>query len=80
MAKDLLDLHGFRVDEVWPALDKFLRRAEEQGLKSVRVMTGKGKGLVREEAVKALKLGGFPFKPEKLQNGQTNDGVLVVYL
>jgi hypothetical protein len=80
MAKDLLDLHGKRVEEVWPLVDRFLRRAEELSLKQVRIMTGKGTGKVREETVKALRLGGFPFKPEKLPNGSVNEGVLVVLL
>lgn len=80
MAKDLLDLHGHRIEEVWPKLDRFLRDAEAAGLSQVRVMTGKGTGKVREEALKALKMGGFPHKPEKLKDGRTNDGVFVVYL
>ncbi|MBL7714325.1 MAG: Smr/MutS family protein [Bdellovibrionales bacterium] len=80
MPKDLLDLHGHRVEEVWPKLDRFLRDAEAAGLEQVRIMTGKGTGKVREETLKALKMGGFPYKPEKLKNGSTNDGVWVVYL
>ena len=75
-----LDLHGYRVEEVWPALDRFIRKSQDQGLESVRVMTGKGTGKVRDEALRALKLGGFPHKPEKLSNGTTNDGVWVVWI
>ncbi len=80
MARDLLDLHGCRVEDVWPRIDRFLRDAEVSDLSQVRIMTGKGTGKVREETIKALKLGGFPFKPEKLKDGRVNDGVLVVYL
>ncbi len=80
MAHDLLDLHGRKVDEVWPLLDKFLREAEAQGLKQVRIMTGKGTGKVREEALRGLKFGGYAPKPEKLKNGTINDGVFLVYL
>ncbi len=80
MAKDLLDLHGHKVEDVWPALDKFLRQAQDQGLSQVRVMTGKGTGKVRAETLRALKLGGFPHKAERLKNGQTNDGVWLVFL
>lgn len=42
-------------------------------------MTGKGTGKIRDEALKALKLGGYPYKPEKLRDGRTNDGVWIVY-
>jgi dsDNA-specific endonuclease/ATPase MutS2 len=79
MAKDLLDLHGKRVEEVWPLIDRFLRAASDAGLKQGRIMTGKGTGKVRDETLKALKLGGFPYKPEKLKDGRVNDGVWVVY-
>ncbi|MFL5812014.1 MAG: Smr/MutS family protein [Bdellovibrionia bacterium] len=79
MASDLLDLHGCRVEEVWPRIDRFLRHAETCGLKQGRIMTGKGTGKVREEALKALKLGGYTYKPEKLKDGRTNDGVWIVY-
>ena len=79
MARDLLDLHGCSIEEVWPRIDRFLRQAETLGLKQARIMTGKGTGKVREEALKALKLGGFPHKPEKLKDGRVNDGVWVVY-
>jgi dsDNA-specific endonuclease/ATPase MutS2 len=80
MAQDLLDLHGFRVEEVWPRVDRFLRDAEASGLKQIRIMTGKGTGKVRDETLKALKLGGFPYKAEKLKDGRINDGVWIVYL
>ena len=80
MAKHLLDLHGCRVEEVWERIDKFLRQAEKLDLAEVRIMTGKGMGKVREETLKALRLGGFPHKPEKLPDGRLNDGVWIVYL
>jgi len=79
MPHDLLDLHGCRVEDVWPRVDKFLQEAAAQGLKQGRIMTGKGTGKVREETLKALKLGGFVYKPEKLKDGRVNDGVWIVY-
>jgi dsDNA-specific endonuclease/ATPase MutS2 len=79
MARDLLDLHGRRVEEVWPLVDRFLQDAAASGLKQGRIMTGKGTGKVRDETLKALKMGGFTYKPEKLKNGKTNDGVWVIY-
>lgn len=80
MARDLLDLHGCRVEEVWALVDRFLVAAQANDLKQIRIMTGKGTGKVREETLKALKLGGFIYKPEKLKDGQINDGVWIVYL
>ena len=69
MARDLLDLHGCKIEDVWPRIDRFLRDAEAKELKQVRIMTGKGTGKVREATLKALKLGGYPHKAEKLANG-----------
>jgi hypothetical protein len=43
-------------------------------------MTGKGTGAVKKAVCAYLKLGGFPFKPEKMSNGKDNDGVLVIFL
>jgi DNA-nicking Smr family endonuclease len=73
-----LDLHGFVVDDVFDAIDRFIRK--NSSAPRVRVMTGKGKGLVRKKAEEYLRLGGFPFQVEKLDNGKPNDGVLVVFL
>lgn len=39
-----LDLHGMTQDEAHRALDFFLARAHEEGLRSVLVITGKGGG------------------------------------
>ena len=75
-----LDLHGYRTDEVFDALDTFLIKASKQGQSKVRVMTGKGKGLVASEAKRYLQSANYPFHFEKLENGKTNDGVLVVIL
>jgi DNA-nicking Smr family endonuclease len=75
-----LDLHGFKKDEVFDALDAFIVRAQNQSKPRVRVMTGKGKGIVAAEAKRYLKSGGYPFVSEKMENGKNNDGVLVVIL
>jgi len=80
MAKDLLDLHGCKIDDVWPKVDRFIRDAQEAGIKTVKIMPGKGTGKVREEMSKALKMGGFPFKPDKSGDGKINEGVFLVYL
>lgn len=80
MAKDLLDLHGFKSDEVEDAVDKFLMRVNDLGLTRARIMTGKGTGTVQKIVTHYLKLGGYHWAYEKLPNGKNNEGVLVVFL
>lgn len=74
----LLDLHGQRLEGLEDRVDRFLMKAHQDGLSSVRIMTGKGSGQVRAAVQKYLKLGGYPFRFEKLSNGQDNEGVLIV--
>lgn len=76
----LLDLHGFRKDEVFDAVDRFLVQAMKKGQKRVRVMTGKGTGEVKKTVIEYLRLGGYPFEIEKMENGSRNEGVLIVIL
>jgi dsDNA-specific endonuclease/ATPase MutS2 len=79
MAKDLLDLHGCRAEDVIDRVDRFLVKANNLGLERIRIMTGKGKGIVQKTVIDYLKLGGFPWQFEK--NGKNvNEGVLVVFL
>ncbi len=73
----LLDLHGLSIDQVYDAIDRFLRK--HQNTKTVHIMTGKGKGLVKKETEQYLKQAGYPFKPLRLENGKINPGVLVVF-
>lgn len=73
-----LDLHGFKTESVTDAVDKFLTRNSSQA--RVRIMTGKGTGAVQKAVVTYLKLGGFPWEFERLDNGKRNEGVLVVIL
>jgi dsDNA-specific endonuclease/ATPase MutS2 len=80
MAKDTLDLHGFRADEVEDAVDKFLMKVNELGLERARIMTGKGTGTVQKIVKAYLKAANYPFKYEKLPNGKDNEGVLVIYI
>ncbi len=79
MAKDLLDLHGCREEEVIDRVDRFIMKANELGLTRVRIMTGKGKGIVQRSVIEYLKLGRFPWQFEK-NKGTVNEGVLVVFL
>ena len=80
MAKDLLDLHGFKGEDVEDAIDKFLIRISSAGLQRARIMTGKGTGTVKKIAIQYLKLAGYQWSYEKLANGQNNEGVLVIFL
>jgi len=79
VAKDTLDIHGYRGDEVEDAVDKFLMKINELGLTRARIVTGKGTGTVQKIVKAYLKKAGYPFKYEKLDNGKENEGVLVIF-
>jgi dsDNA-specific endonuclease/ATPase MutS2 len=80
MAKDLLDLHAFVVDDVIDAVDSFIMRVNGANLKRARIMTGKGTGKVQKAVIQYLKQAGYPWQYEKLSSGKTNEGVLVIFL
>jgi DNA-nicking Smr family endonuclease len=80
MAKDLLDLHGYKAEDVEAAIDKFLMEVSKSQLKRARIMTGKGTGTVKAIAIRYLKLAGYPWSYEKLPNGKPNEGCLVLFL
>lgn len=73
-----LDLHGYKTDEVFDAVEAFLSRYAEA--KQVRIMHGKGTGAVRAKVLEYLKLARYPSRPERLANGQVNEGVLIVFM
>ena len=73
-----LDLHGFKKDDVVDAVDKFIMKHHHR--ERVRIMPGKGAGIVRQEVVRYLKQGGYPWAHEELPSGDKNTGVLVVFL
>lgn len=75
-----LDLHGLRAEEVFDAVDRFLRNPKVQNCKSARIMPGKGKGIVRQKLIEYLRLGGYPWSYEKDTKGNTNEGVIVVHM
>ncbi len=74
MAKDFLDLHGFKADQVEEAIDRFLMQLSNSNLKKARIMTGKGTGTVKSIAIKYLKMAGYAWYYEKLSNGKSNEG------
>lgn len=80
MSKNLLDLHGFKTDEVEDAVDRFLMKASGASWKTARIMTGKGTGAVKSVVIKYLKLANYQWAYEKLPNGKNNEGCLVVFI
>jgi DNA-nicking Smr family endonuclease len=76
----LLDLHGYKVEDVADAVDRFLVQSQRKGSPRVRIMTGKGTGQVKKAVMEYLKLGGYPYEFERMENGARNEGVLVVIL
>jgi DNA-nicking Smr family endonuclease len=75
-----LDLHGFKVEQVYDAIDRFLRQAEAGGAVKVRIITGIGTGKVKEKALAYLREANYSAKADVMGNGQTNDGSFIVYL
>lgn len=75
-----IDLHGYKTDEVYDALDAFLLKASQAGHPRAQIITGKGKGLVLAETQKYLKQAGYSFQFERLANGSQNEGVLIVFV
>jgi len=80
MAKDLLDLHGFKGEDVESAVDNFLVQIGQSNLKRARIMTGKGTGTVQKITISYLKKAGYPWAYEKLPSGKDNTGIIVLFL
>ena len=51
---DEIDLHGLTVDEALPKLDSFLHTAFRAGYYQVRIVHGKGSGILRREVDRYL--------------------------
>lgn len=80
MAKDILDLHGFKTEEVEDAIDQFLVKLSKTSLKQAKILTGKGTGKVQAVTIKYLKMAGYQWSFEKLPNGKSNEGCLILHL
>lgn len=80
MAKKLLDLHGYKAENVESAIDQFLMELSQSNLKQAKIMTGKGSGKVQTITIKYLKLAGYHWSFEKLANGKNNEGCLIIHL
>lgn len=48
-SRQVLDLHGLSADQGKRALQQFVQEAFDAGLRSILVITGKGKGILRHE-------------------------------
>jgi len=53
--EDTLDLHPFQPREVEPLLDDYLQAAHEKGFREVRIIHGKGQGVLRQRVHVMLK-------------------------
>lgn len=73
-----LDLHGYKVDQVYDAVDKFIMK--HQNKSRLRIMPGKGTGVVRKELISYLKQGQFPWEYELMDNGSRNTGSVIVIM
>ena len=59
-----LDLHGYKTDDVFDALENFL--AKHASAKQVRILHGKGTGAVKAKVLEYLKLARYPSRPERI--------------
>ncbi len=75
-----LDLHGITEDEVFDLVDRFFSKHSAANASQVRIMPGKGKGIVKNKLIEYLRLAKYSWIFEKLPNGTSNEGVLVVHL
>lgn len=73
-----LDLHGYKKDEVFDAVDRFIMK--NKNAPRVRIMPGKGAGIVRQEVERYLKLGGYPWSFDTNERGDKNSGAIIVHL
>ena len=73
-----LDLHGYKSDDVYDAVDQFIHK--NQNAKRLRIMTGKGTGVVKKLVLDYLKKAHYPWQYDTVGNGKQNEGVLIIFL
>ena len=81
MSKDkipTLDLHGYKVDEVFDAVEAFLQK--HTSALQVRIIPGKGSGKVMATVKDYLKKAHYPSQFEKTPKGDKNEGSLIVFM
>ena len=73
-----LDLHGFKVDEVFDALETFL--SKHASAERVRIIPGKGSGKVMAQVKDYLSKAHYPSQLERNDKGAVNEGSLIVFM
>lgn len=73
-----LDLHGYKVDEVFDAVEAFLQK--NSNADRVRIIPGKGSGKVMAKVKDYLTKAHFPCRTEKNEKGVANEGSLIVFM
>lgn len=73
-----LDLHAYKADDVWDAVERFL--SQYQNEPRVRIMPGKGTGKVKAKVEEYLRLARYHWSFERLDNGKVNEGVMIVFM
>lgn len=74
----VLDLHGQTTDQVFDLIEHFLR--QHRNCPKIKIITGKGMGLVSHKTKEYLKMGSYPWEYDRKPNGCPNTGVLLVFL
>lgn len=74
----ILDLHGCTKDQVFIKIEDFLRK--HRHLPKIKIMTGKGSGVIQQTTKKYMELGSYPWEYVQLPNGNKNTGVLLIFL
>jgi DNA-nicking Smr family endonuclease len=73
-----IDLHGFFEREAIEAIETFLLTAEQKNMKRVRIVTGKGTGVLQKAVRMWLREQNYIFETAKITEG--GSGALVVLL
>ncbi len=75
----VLDLHTFRPEEAASVVDEYLMACHEKGIREVRIIHGKGKGILRR-TVHSLLARHFLVRDFVLDSGPSGWGATIVYL
>ncbi len=73
-----IDLHGFHEHEAIEAISEFLMNAEQKHMKRVRIITGKGSGILQKSVRTWLINNEYFFETAKITEG--GSGALIVKL
>jgi len=73
-----LDLHGYKVDEVFDAVEAFITK--HANANRVRIIPGKGSGKVMAQVKDYLTKAHYPCQYEKNEKGVANEGSLIVFI